>query len=80
MANTFMGKRQIRIFTPQLADNAKNLIGKEVNIILLSGKTMCATIIKIEKNQILIEDHFLQKHNVRLEEIREIVLDFVATY
>jgi small nuclear ribonucleoprotein (snRNP)-like protein len=75
-----MSKRQTRIFTHQLAENAKNLIGKEVNVVLLSGKTWSATVKKIDKHQILIQDHFLQKHNVRLEEIREIVLDFVATY
>ncbi len=75
-----MGKRQKRIFPSQIALSLAEIINKEVNLVLKSGKTVAGTVKSMNGNQIVLQDHFLQKHNVRLEEIEEIVIDFVAPY
>lgn len=75
-----MGKRQKRIFPNQIAQSLAEIINKEVNIVLKSGKTIASIVKTMNNNQMVVQDHFLQKHNVRLEEIEEIVIDFVAPY
>ncbi len=75
-----MGKRQIRLSSSELLSNTNTFIGKEINLVLKAGHTICGEAIKIDLGKLIVKDHFLQKHNVRLEEIEEIVLDFVAEY
>jgi len=75
-----MGKRQTRIFANEILATKTQLQGQEVCVVFKSGKTVAGVWKSSQNNRVLLTDHFLQKHYVDIEEIEEIVIDFVATH
>lgn len=70
-----MAKRQLRINQQQIATKIDLLIGKTVSVILKNNSVLFVQCIKFENDIFVTKDMIRRVHNLRLDDIREIILE-----
>lgn len=75
-----MGKRLIRIFQNQIAQQLPGLVGEEMNVILKNGVTLHGRIYRFDSSTLFLKDLLGRPHTIRLSDMEELVLDKVASY
>ena len=74
-----MAKRLVRYnSTKSILDNASEITGKKVNIVLRSGQVSFAIVIAISSNEITFKNMRNKVQRVELEKIEEIITDLNA--
>jgi sRNA-binding regulator protein Hfq len=73
-----MGKRLIRIFQNQIAQQLPVLVGEELNVILKNGVTLHGRINRFDSSTLLLKDLLGRPHTIRLADVEEVVLDKVS--
>jgi hypothetical protein len=75
-----MGKRLKRIFQNEIKAELPLLLGKELQFVLKSNVTIHAVLNKIVGDKIEVKDYNSAKHIIIMNEIEEVIMDFVAPY
>lgn len=77
-----MGKRSERFSGKKLLSGIDKLTGREVHIILWEGSTFFGDVVEASKSFVKIKDKNIRwynrkghTHNLKLDDIREIILD-----
>lgn len=73
-----MGKRLLRILNFEITTNLEKLQNKEVDIVLTDHSTLHGYIKQINSQTAVLEDKRFTIHQLSLNDIVEIVLDFEA--
>jgi small nuclear ribonucleoprotein (snRNP)-like protein len=73
-----MGKRLKRIMNFEIVANLKELQNKEVDLVLANNKTLHGYIKQIDSQMAVLEDKRFERHQLKLDDIVEIVFDFEA--
>ncbi len=75
-----MGKRQTRIFSKDLINSFPSIAGLEANIVLRNKTVFHGRLLQIKEQTLSVKDLRLNRHNLSLKDIEEIVIDREATY
>jgi small nuclear ribonucleoprotein (snRNP)-like protein len=73
-----MGKRLKRIMNFEIVANLKELQNKEVDLVLANNTTLHGYIKQIDSQMAVLEDKRFERHQLKLDDIVEIVFDFEA--
>ncbi|TAG00290.1 MAG: hypothetical protein EAZ44_09575 [Cytophagia bacterium] len=75
-----MGKRQIRFYGENVAENLAKYINVELNLIIDNEVTFHGKILSIHQNNIKFQDNLLKKYNFEINQITEFIVDFRSIY
>lgn len=75
-----MGKRQQRIEVYHQSVDWNNYIGKEMNVICSNGAVYHCKLEKADAHQLYIRDLLGERVSLPIDQIKEIILDFVTEY
>lgn len=70
-----MTKRQMRIFTQEIPSGIEKIKNLPLSIIMKSGAVFLFRILEMNNNHLLVEDMRQQRHNIKISDIEEIVLE-----
>jgi small nuclear ribonucleoprotein (snRNP)-like protein len=70
-----MGKRQKRIFKPQIASYLSQLVNQPLQAIDQKGFTVAGVLVKFDQQSIVLKDAFAKKHIISLADITEFIID-----
>ena len=75
-----MGKRLIRIRASLVAEQTTGLIGREVNLVLLSGRTLHGRLLTVQDGELALRDSIGHQHTVSLQAMDELIFDEEAPF
>lgn len=73
-----MGKRLLRIMNFEIVKNLEKIQNKEVDLVLANSTTLHGYIKHINSERAILENKRFETHQIKLDDIIEIVLDFEA--
>jgi len=75
-----MGKRLIRIRATQVPEQTVRLLGREVNIVLLDGRTLHGQLLTVQNNELSLRDNIGHRHTIAFQAVDELVFDEEAPF
>jgi hypothetical protein len=75
-----MGKRLVRINNKDISGKLKELIGREVNLVLINKNILHGVIIDSPEHTFRIKDMLLKTHYVKFSEVNEVIYDIEAAF
>lgn len=75
-----MGKRLIRIRATQVPEQTVRLLGREVNIVLLDGRTLHGQLLTVQNNELSLRDNIGHRHTIAFQTVDELVFDEEAPF
>jgi len=75
-----MGKRQTRIFQPEIRSKTSLLTNRKANVILTDQTAHHGTILALTDSSLTLRDMRLKKHTIALHQISEIILDTTTAW
>lgn len=75
-----MGKRLVRIFSKEISSHIPSLLNTDLHLVLKNNTTLYGVLKSFENNVLKVEGGLREKHQVKLEEVVEIIYDKEAAY
>ena len=82
-----MGKRTIRIPRSKISENLETLVGKDVNVVMLSGITHAGKVLSADATQIVVADvnadwtnNSRHQRRLTLDDIHYLVYDLISAW
>jgi hypothetical protein len=75
-----MGKRLVRINNKDISGKLQELIGREVNLVLINKNILHGVIIESPEQTFKIKDMLRKTHYVKFSEVNEIIYDIEAAF
>lgn len=75
-----MSKRLVKISFLELPSHATELIGKTVNVVLKSKQTFLGECVRVENQQLFLQDFRKHPHQLAFTQIETVIYDKTATF
>lgn len=75
-----MGKRLLRIRTPDVPERLPALVSRELDLVLGNGRTLHGRLLEAADGRVVVRDNIGHLHSLAVADIEEVIADQTAPF